>query len=90
MEPLASAFPRDAGLLSRLNRCPCGWLGSQPRECRCGILGAARYRARISGPLLDRFDLRVDVKPVDPSALLSTPKAAEPFDVSRLLNARRI
>jgi magnesium chelatase family protein len=58
-----------------MNPCPCGWLGSGTRECRCPAALAARYRARISGPLLDRFDLRVDVKPVDPGSLL--PRAAD-------------
>ncbi|NOT44697.1 MAG: hypothetical protein HOP14_08860, partial [Acidobacteria bacterium] len=41
-----------------MNPCPCGWSGSGVRPCRCPAAIAARYRARVSGPLLDRFDLR--------------------------------
>jgi magnesium chelatase family protein len=43
------------------------------RVCRCPGGLAARYRGRVSGPLLDRFDLRIHVKPVDPAALLTPP-----------------
>jgi magnesium chelatase family protein len=44
-----------------MNPCPCGYLGHFSGRCRCGADAIARYRARISGPLLDRIDLHVDV-----------------------------
>lgn len=57
--------------------CPCGWLGSGVRPCRCPAGLASRYRGRVSGPLLDRFDLRITVKPVDASALVTAAPEAE-------------
>src|SRR5262245_4432301 len=65
-------FPSEVVLVAAMNPCPCGWLGSGVRACRCPPGLAARYRGRVSGPLLDRFDLRVSVRPVDPAALLET------------------
>jgi magnesium chelatase family protein len=53
--------------------CPCGHLGSTLRACRCTPDAVARYQGRISGPLLDRIDLRVEVPAVPPDALSATP-----------------
>lgn len=63
-------FPSVVVLVAAMNPCPCGWLGSGVRPCRCPAGLAARYRGRVSGPLLDRFDLRISVKPVDADALI--------------------
>ncbi len=52
--------------------CPCGHLGSPLAACRCSADAVARYQARISGPLLDRIDLRVEVPAVAPQALGAT------------------
>jgi magnesium chelatase family protein len=57
-------FPADFQLVAAANPCPCGWLGSGRRDCRCDEGRVARYRSRISGPLLDRIDLHLDVRPV--------------------------
>ncbi|HEM46572.1 MAG TPA: ATP-binding protein [Alphaproteobacteria bacterium] len=54
-------LPADFTLACAANPCPCGWFGSDRRDCRCDEHGVERYRARISGPLLDRIDLHVDV-----------------------------
>jgi len=63
-------FPTEFVLVAAMNPCPCGWHGSGVRPCTCAAGAATRYRARVSGPLLDRFDLRISVKPVDAEALL--------------------
>ncbi len=63
-------FPTEVVLVAAMNPCPCGWRGSTTRHCGCTEGIARRYRARVSGPLLDRFDLRVAVRAVDPSTLL--------------------
>jgi magnesium chelatase family protein len=55
------AYPADFMLVAALNPCPCGHLGSTVRTCTCSLAGVAAYRARLSGPLLDRIDLHVDV-----------------------------
>jgi len=57
-------FPARVQLVAAANPCPCGWLGSGTRDCRCDELTVARYSRRISGPLLDRIDLHVGVRPV--------------------------
>jgi magnesium chelatase family protein len=62
-------FPARFQLLAAMNPCPCGYLGS-PR-CRCSPLAVSGYGRRISGPLLDRIDLRVAVPPVSFSDLRS-------------------
>jgi magnesium chelatase family protein len=57
-------LPASFLLVAAANPCPCGWLGSGARECTCGTGSLDRYRARLSGPLLDRIDLQVHVEPV--------------------------
>jgi len=54
-------YPADFMLVSALNPCPCGHLGSTLRTCTCALTAVANYRARLSGPLLDRIDLHVEV-----------------------------
>jgi magnesium chelatase family protein len=56
-------LPARFQLVAAMNPCPCGWCGSAVRECRCLEPEIARYRAKISGPLLDRIDLHVAVAP---------------------------
>jgi magnesium chelatase family protein len=57
-------LPASFLLVGSANPCPCGWRGSQLRECTCGPYAVERYRSRLSGPLLDRIDLHVFVPPV--------------------------
>jgi magnesium chelatase family protein len=69
----SSAFTFKAGfqLVAALNPCPCGYLGHPTRECRCPPLLVAKYRSRLSGPLIDRIDLHVWVDPVDVKSVLN-------------------
>lgn len=62
-------YPASFLLLASANPCPCGYLNHPTRECRCGEHNIARYRKRISGPILDRIDLHVWVDPVEVSKL---------------------
>ena len=57
-------YPAQFMLVASMNACPCGYLGSMKRQCRCSNEAIARYRARISGPLLDRIDIQVEVPDV--------------------------
>ncbi len=57
-------FPARFQLLAAANPCPCGWHGSPLRDCRCDDGALARYAARLSGPLADRIDLRVETAAV--------------------------
>jgi magnesium chelatase family protein len=59
----AVTFPAAFTLVAAANPCPCGFLGSTVRACTCSTGAVARYRARLSGPLLDRIDLQVPVHP---------------------------
>jgi magnesium chelatase family protein len=54
-------YPANFMLVAALNPCPCGHLGSAVRTCTCSLAGIAAYRARLSGPLLDRIDMHVEV-----------------------------
>ncbi len=63
-------FPARFLLVAAMNPCPCGFLGHPVRPCRCSPSQVARYQARVSGPLLDRMDIRVWVPAVEPEALL--------------------
>jgi magnesium chelatase family protein len=68
----ALTLPASFLLVAAANPCPCGWLGSGVRECTCGPGALERYRLRLSGPLLDRIDLQVYVRPVPLRELRST------------------
>jgi magnesium chelatase family protein len=57
-------FPADFMLVAALNPCPCGHLGNPLRTCTCSCSAIARYRAKLSGPLLDRIDMHVEVPAV--------------------------
>ena len=65
----AVAFPARFMLVAATNPCPCGRFGTAGDTCKCGVNDIARYRARLSGPLADRLDLRVTVAPVALSAM---------------------
>ena len=65
----ASEFPAACTLVGAMNPCPCGYLGHPSKPCRCSAAAIERYRARVSGPLLDRIDALIEVPPVTPSAL---------------------
>ncbi|MGE0591149.1 MAG: YifB family Mg chelatase-like AAA ATPase [Vicinamibacterales bacterium] len=71
----AVRFPARFVLVAAMNPCPCGHLGDDRRPCRCTPAQVDAYRARLSGPLLDRFDLFVEVPPV-PLATLDGPGTA--------------
>jgi len=63
-------YPARFQLVAAMNPCPCGYLGDVSGRCRCAPPVIARYRARISGPLLDRIDLRVEVASLPSEELL--------------------
>jgi magnesium chelatase family protein len=62
-------FPARFQLVTAMNPCPCGYLGDDSGRCRCTLDQIARYRGRISGPLLDRIDMHVEVPRLDLSRL---------------------
>lgn len=64
-------YPARFQLIAAMNPCPCGYLGDAEQPCRCTPDQIQRYRARVSGPLLDRIDLHVQVNRLPPGDLLS-------------------
>src|SRR5262249_61260630 len=60
----SSTFPASFMLVAAMNPCPCGYLGDARRPCKCLPLQIERYLGRISGPLLDRIDLHIEVPAV--------------------------
>ncbi len=62
-------FPASFMLVAAMNPCPCGRRGDPSAACTCAFQQVERYQARISGPLLDRLDLHVEVPPIRPAAL---------------------
>lgn len=84
-------FPACFQVVAAMNPCPCGYSGHPSIDCQCTPSQVMRYRAKISGPLLDRFDLHVEV-PVQGGEVLMQPGAAEESSASvrtRVEQARR-
>lgn len=54
-------FPANFMLVASMNKCPCGWYGDSRRECTCSMSMVQRYQNRISGPLMDRIDIHLDI-----------------------------
>lgn len=83
-------FPARFQLVAAMNPCPCGYLGHPSRPCRCSPSEIRRYTARISGPLLDRFDLRIHVPPVEREELARMqPGEASHIVAQRVATARQ-
>jgi magnesium chelatase family protein len=83
-----AVFPARFLLVAATNPCPCG-LGGPSGSCPCTDVARARYASRLSGPLLDRFDLRVDVARPDPDELLGGPPGESTAEVARRVLAVR-
>ncbi len=64
-----SLFPAACTLVAAMNPCPCGYLGHPTKPCRCAAAAIERYRARVSGPLLDRVDALIEVPPLTLASL---------------------
>lgn len=81
-------FPSDFQLVAATNPCPCGYAGDRLQACRCSPAAIERYRRRLSGPLLDRFDLRVSM-PRPPREDLVGPPGEESREVAARVGAAR-
>ncbi|MDT8390753.1 MAG: YifB family Mg chelatase-like AAA ATPase [Lentisphaeria bacterium] len=83
-------FPANFMMIAAMNPCPCGHYGSTQRQCRCGYSARQRYRSRVSGPLLDRIDIHVEVSPISDQELM-TRRTGEPSAAirERVVRARR-
>jgi magnesium chelatase family protein len=88
---VAIDFPASFMLISSMNPCPCGYYNHPDKECTCAPGAVHKYLNKISGPLMDRIDLQVEVTPV-PFNELSMQKSAEPSEAirTRVIKARDI
>lgn len=66
------SYPADFMLVATMNPCPCGYFGDSSKECSCASTQILAYQARLSGPLIDRIDLRINVSRVPNDTLLDT------------------
>jgi magnesium chelatase family protein len=87
-----ASFPARFQLVAAMNPCPCGWLGAPAavdKSCRCTPDAVARYQGRLSGPLLDRIDLQVEVLAAPAAALLALPDGEPSAAVASRVAAAR-
>ena len=86
-------YPARFMLVASANPCPCGFLNHPKKECACSLRTVQKYKKKISGPILDRIDLHIDVQPVDLQELSENQKATDFLETSvsirkRVLRAR--
>ncbi|MBK9388237.1 MAG: YifB family Mg chelatase-like AAA ATPase [Planctomycetes bacterium] len=85
----STALPCRAQVVAAMNPCPCGYRGHPKRACSCTPAARARYAARISGPLLERFDLVLRMHPVAPDALVGATASSSSAAAREQVSAAR-
>lgn len=83
------AYPCTIMLVAAMNPCPCGYYGHPTRSCTCSQQAVGRYLSKVSGPLLDRIDLHIEVPPVEYDQLASRKKAESSATIRERVNAAR-
>lgn len=83
------SYPAEFMLVCAMNPCKCGWYGDPSRKCTCSEQAVANYRSRISGPLLDRIDIIVEVPAVDFEDLRNRREAEPSAEIKKRVNAAR-
>ncbi|MBQ8459242.1 YifB family Mg chelatase-like AAA ATPase [bacterium] len=85
-------YPAKFMLLGAMNPCPCGYLGDKEKHCSCSEFQISRYLSKLSGPLLDRIDIQIDVPRLTSSELLASNSEEETSAAirQRVINARKI
>jgi magnesium chelatase family protein len=88
---MSLTFPSQFMFAAAMNPCPCGFFNDPTRECKCSPIQIQRYVSRISGPLLDRIDIHIDVPAVKITELSnSTPSEASALIRERVIHARQV
>ncbi|MBQ9266992.1 MAG: YifB family Mg chelatase-like AAA ATPase [Clostridia bacterium] len=82
-------YPCDFMLIASMNPCPCGYYGSKEKECTCTPNQITKYMGKISGPLLDRIDIHIEVSPVKYEKLESEEKAESSETIKKRVNNAR-
>ena len=84
------SYPCNFMLVASMNPCPCGFYGSKEKECTCSPQAIQKYMGKISGPLLDRIDIQVEVTPVKYEKLQGTEKIETSVKIKERVNKARI
>ncbi|MCS4534115.1 YifB family Mg chelatase-like AAA ATPase [Neisseria montereyensis] len=84
-----AVYPAKFQLVAAMNPCPCGYLGHPVKPCRCTPESIARYRGKISGPLLDRIDLTIEVPALSAEELVVQEAGEASIDVRKRVEAAR-
>jgi magnesium chelatase family protein len=82
-------YPSSFMMIAAMNPCPCGYLSDPKHRCRCSLHQIQRYRSKISGPLLDRIDIHVDVPAVPYKDLIAESAAEASADIRKRVGAAR-
>lgn len=82
-------YPCSLMMVAAMNPCPCGYFGHPSHPCTCSEKKVSKYLNQVSGPLLDRMDLHVEVPPVDFEALSAKSKSESSADIRARVNAAR-
>ena len=83
-------YPAECMLVCAMNPCKCGWYGDPSGRCHCSEQAVEKYRSRISGPMLDRIDIVVEVPAVHFEDLRSRAEAEPSAEVKKRVNAARV
>lgn len=82
-------YPSRFMFIASMNPCPCGYYGSEDKECTCSKKEIAKYMNKISGPLLDRFDIQIEVTPVKYKNLQNNEKIESSEKIKERVNKAR-
>ncbi len=82
-------YPCSIMLVAAMNPCPCGYYGHPTKKCTCNENSVSRYLSKVSGPLLDRIDLHVEVMPVEFDDLSNEQKSESSADIRKRVNSAR-
>ena len=86
---IALAYPADFTLVAAMNPCPCGYLADPRRTCTCSPAAIRRYRTRVSGPLLDRIDIHIEVPALAYDDLANKQSGEDSAQIRQRVNAAR-
>jgi magnesium chelatase family protein len=82
-------YPCNFMFVASMNPCPCGFYGSKEKECKCTPNEISKYIGKISGPLLDRIDIQIEVTPVKYQKLDSSTKPETSYEIRKRVNEAR-
>ena len=83
------SYPSNLMVVAAMNPCPCGYFGHPTRECTCTQAARKKYKDRISGPIIDRIDLHIEVEPVDYEKLSSKGREETSAEIRKRVNKAR-